>query len=87
MDATFEDAMNQMFMGRAIKGIYEASIQGRQVQGLLEKLGTMVGDIMQVEIDDWPGSNSPTTIKRKGFNDPLFDTGKMLESVKFQIHQ
>ena len=30
--------------------------------------------------------NSPTTIKIKGFNHPLFDTGKMLNSIKWKRH-
>lgn len=88
MTETFEGFANQFQMARGIRAVFMNALQdGRRVQGLLKSLGVTVADIMQVSIDDWPGSNSPSTIARKGKNDPLYDTGKMLESVKFKIHQ
>ena len=29
--------------------------------------------------------NAPLTVELKGFNDPLIDTGKMLDSVEYRV--
>lgn len=88
MHETFEDRMAHFHMARAIRGVFSSAIQdGRLVDRLLKRLGVMVGDMIEVAIIDYPGSNSPTTIARKGFDNPLQDTDKMLNSVKFQIHK
>lgn len=88
MHETFGDQMNQFHMARAMRNIFMMSIKdGRSVDSLLKKLGKMVGDMLEVAIDDYPGHNSPTTIARKGKDDPLRDTDKMINSVKFQIHK
>lgn len=88
MHETFGDRMNQFHMARAMRAVYIAAItDGRAVERLLKKLGQMVGDMLEVAIDDYPGHNSPTTIARKGKDDPLRDTDKMINSVKFQIHK
>jgi len=87
MDNTFEDNMNQFHMIRGIKKVFSAAlVNGRSTQRMLRVLGETIADLMREEIDDYPGSNSPSTIARKGFNDPLYDTGKMLESVRFKIN-
>lgn len=31
-------------------------------------------------------SNAPSTVKRKGFNDPLIDTGTLVKSIAFSIN-
>jgi len=88
MHETFGSNMEQLHIARAMSSIFKATItDGRAVQRLLKDIGKMVGEMLEVAIDDYPGSNSATTIKRKGFNDPLRDTSKMLNSVKFQIHK
>lgn len=87
MDNTFEDNMNQLHMGIGVKKVFIAALtNGRSTQRMLRVLGETIADLMREEIDDYPGSNSPSTIARKGFNDPLYDTGKMLESVRFKIN-
>ncbi len=88
MHETFEGKMEQFHMVKSMKLVFTAALtDGRSTQRLLKNLGTMVGDMLQVAIEDYPGSNSPTTIARKGKDDPLRDTDKMLNSVKFQIHK
>lgn len=88
MHETFGDAMSQFHMARAMRNIAMAAItDGRSVHSLLKKLGKMVGDMLEVAIDDYPGHNSPETIERKGKDDPLRDTDKMINSVKFQVHK
>lgn len=88
MHDTYGAPMNQFHMARSMRAVFIGAItDGRSVDRLLKRLGVMVGDMLEAAIIDYPGSNSPTTIKRKGFNDPLRNTDKMLNSVKFQIHK
>lgn len=88
MQETFGDAMNQLHMAWAFKRIVLSLLtNGRAVPRLLQQLGNDVADMLRVSIEDYPGSNSPRWVRVKGFNDPLFHTGKMLESVKFVIHR
>ena len=49
-------------------------------------LGDVVSnDIRQSIIDfDYP-PNRPSTVKKKGFNDPLIDSGQMAESVRMEV--
>ncbi|WJM55322.1 hypothetical protein QUC26_09290 [Pseudomonas asiatica] len=54
-------------------------------RSIMLTLGKMVADEIKVTIANYPGHNSPSTIARKGFDRPLYDTGKMLESVKFRM--
>lgn len=53
---------------------------------LYSKLGIeLVADLKQV-IEKWSiPMNSPSTVKQKGFNDPLIDTKKMMDSVEYQL--
>lgn len=88
MDNTFEGVMNRFHIERGMKKVFQSALtNGRSTQRLLRVLGDTIADIMRAEIDDFPGSNSAATIARKGFNDPLYDTGKMLASVRFKIYQ
>jgi hypothetical protein len=88
MHETFGGRMEQFHMARAVRNIGMAVFSdGRSVTRLLNQLGEMIKDQLQVAIEDYPGDNSPTTIKRKGKNDPLRDTDKMLNSVKFKINR
>ena len=88
MHETFGDNMGQFHMARAMREVFIAAIKdGRSVERLLKRVGVMVGEMLEVAIIDYPGNNSPTTIARKGFDDPLRDTDRMLNSVKFQVHK
>lgn len=87
MHETFGDRMSQLHITNEIKKVFISAItDGRSVQRMLRQAGHTIASLIEVAIDDYPGSNSPTTIKRKGFNDPLRDTGKMLNSVRFEVH-
>lgn len=89
MHETFGGRNEQLHMAQSMRRVFVANIlDGRSIARLLKATGEMVKDMLQVAIDDYPGSNSASTIKRKGGrNDPLYDTGKMLESVKFKVHR
>lgn len=50
------------------------------------KLAPMVRKDFQEVIEEWSTPpNSPVTIERKGFNNPLIDTGTMHDSVSWMI--
>lgn len=52
------------------------------------KLGPVMVKGLQNEIIAWDTPpNSPQTVEAKGFNDPLINTGKMLESVEFKVER
>jgi len=85
MQDTFESTAAKRIIKHGLRAVFVAAIRGQAIQHKLRELGKQLAECMQAHIDAFPGSNSATTILRKGFNDPLYDTGKMLESVKFQI--
>lgn len=52
----------------------------------LERIGQGAEKILKKEIEDWTTPpNRPLTIKLKGFNDPLIDTGQMLDQVTYRV--
>jgi hypothetical protein len=88
MHETFEGTREQFHFARAMRKVFLAALtDGRGIDRLLKGAGVIMVDVIQASIDDYPGSNSPATIARKGFDDPLRNTDKMLNSVKFKIHK
>ena len=85
MQDTFESTAAERIIKHGLKAVFVAAIKGQAIQHTLRELAKQLAECMQAHIDAYPGSNSAATILRKGFNDPLYDTGKMMESVKFQI--
>ena len=57
---------------------------------VLKKIALDLGDVVANDIRDsiiefdYP-PNRPSTIKQKGFNDPLIDSGQMSESVRMEV--
>jgi hypothetical protein len=50
-------------------------------------LGEYMEESLKQEIVDWSDPpNAPSTIAKKGFNDPLINTGLMLDSVSYRIN-
>ena len=53
---------------------------------LYHKLGPVFVEIMKKEIELWQiPMNAPKTVELKGFNNPLIDTGRMLDSVEYRV--
>lgn len=53
---------------------------------LYNRLGPVFVQMMQKEIENWRiPMNAPLTVELKGFNDPLIDTGKMMDSVNYRL--
>lgn len=56
------------------------------VKGLFEKLGEYCVEDLSDMIRIWTRPpNRPSTIAQKGFNDPLVDSGKMMNSVRMRV--
>ncbi len=72
------------FMQKAAKGI----ANGASAEEVLKQIGVFQKGLIQKEITN--GSfvpNSPATIKKKGSDKPLIDTGRMRQSVNFVIRK
>lgn len=86
MEDTFMAKLNKARIKAGLREVFKAvAFKNGASLNALNKLGNMLIEIMKTTIDDYPGHNSRATIARKGFDDPLYDTGKMLASVKFVI--
>lgn len=70
---------------QAIKSVLDGQSTFKQAY---TKLGPILVKGLQNEIISWDTPpNSPRTVEAKGFNDPLINTGKMLESVDFKVEK
>ena len=70
---------------QAIKSVLDGQATFKQAY---TKLGPVMVKGLQNEIIGWSTPpNSPQTVEAKGFNDPLIDSGKMLESVDFKVER
>lgn len=87
MAPAFLDAHNQAWYSNFIRQAVEAAIHGRPYKPLLQKLGQEMQGVIEVNIDDYPGSNGRAWVAIKGFDDPLLYTGKMLSSVKYKVRK
>ena len=80
------------FTAEYAKAMAEVATQaltlGRGENRLLGNLADLVRKTMQNTIRDWTTPpNSPEWAAKKGRNDPLVDTGKMLNSVKSKVRR
>ena len=56
----------------------------------IKKVMSVLGEYASEDLSDviriWTRPpNAPSTIKKKGFNDPLVETGKMMNSVRWKV--
>lgn len=71
-----------------LKAQEEVLLSGGTARKILETIGIFQKDLMQTEIEQ--GSFAPnkrSTIRRKGSDKPLIDTGQMKNSVNFLIRK
>ncbi|SEP41553.1 hypothetical protein [Pseudomonas sp. Snoq117.2] len=87
MAPSFLNAENYNWYANFITQAVQAAIHGKPVQPILKRLGEEMKGVIQVNIEDYPGSNSRAWVAIKGFDDPLLYTGKMLSSVKYKIRK
>ena len=63
-------------------------INGESAGRILMKIGIFQIDLIQEKITEGSfAPNAPSTIKAKGSSKPLIDTGRMRQSVNFEIKQ
>ena len=63
-------------------------IKGEPADRILKKIGIFQKDLIQEKITEGSfAPNAPSTIKAKGSSKPLIDTGRMRQSVNFEIKQ
>lgn len=74
-------AINHMMMSQK-----DALLSGATAKYILNTVGLFQKDLMQTEIEQGDFvANAPETIRRKGSDKPLIDTGQMKNSVNYQI--
>lgn len=72
--------------------VIQAMFVGSETPPKKEKILKSVGTLIQQEIQEsirtlMTPPNAASTVARKGFNNPLIETGHMLRSVAFQIRE
>jgi len=71
-----------------LKAQEEAFLGGSTARQVLETVGIFQKDLIQTEIEQGEFvANAEATIKRKGSDKPLIDTGQMKNSVNFWIQK
>lgn len=86
MQETLENKTNRATILKYLMEAARATVHNTgNARRILAKLGKVVTEEIKITIANYPGSNSPRTVAAKGFDRPLYDTGKMLESVKFKF--
>lgn len=68
-------------MRKSLLGI----LKGNKASTLLNDLGEMAKSTVEENILNYPGNNSDITIHEKGFDDPLYWSGRLSKSVAFRI--
>jgi hypothetical protein len=63
--------------------------EGMDVEQAMNLMGALIGGDVQLKIRAIAGAggNAPSTIKKKGFDTPLIDTGNMWRSVSFKTEK
>ncbi|MEE4127035.1 hypothetical protein [Pseudomonas viridiflava] len=83
---TLQDRQTRKLLMKGLMAAARATVHNTGgARRILTALGKIVSEEIKVTIANYPGNNSPRTIAAKGFDRPLYETGKMLESVKFKI--
>lgn len=71
----------QIDFGRVMDG----KLSGR---GMLESVGRLATSDIRRAVVNWDTPpNAPRTIAQKGVDDPLVDTGEMLDSIDYQVRR
>lgn len=71
---------------RAIQSAYTEFLKAPSTTKFLKEIGKAHKEVLKKTVIEWASpSNAPITIKRKGFNDPLIHTKKLLNSIDYKI--
>lgn len=81
-----EGYLSNVFMNSMRDDINVKSDAEKQLRNLLTQLGrSAVKEVKNIIKSGSTAPNAPATVKKKGFNHPLFHKGKLLENVNYQI--
>lgn len=70
------------------KGVMLALIFGPEAgAGEYEKAGMIGAASVQKQFGAIPPPNAPSTVRRKGFNSPLIETGSLRSSISYQVRK
>lgn len=59
---------------------------GYHSQAALDGMGALIQGQVRTSIETWSSPmNSPTTVHLKGFNDPLMETGFLVDHVRYKV--
>jgi hypothetical protein len=73
---------------RALRTIAKKGIAGENIVKLLNQLAVVaVGDVKEAILDLQTPPNAPSTIARKDSENPLIDTGLMMQSVTYELRK
>lgn len=83
--STFDEKSNKW--GTLFEGWIDDIVQGElTAEQVYERLGSVIQSDIQMTIRNlYEPSNAPATVKRKGTNNPLIDTGKLRQSVTWKV--
>jgi hypothetical protein len=71
---------------RVIQSAYSEFLKAPSAMKFLKSVGKAHKEILKETVIKWSEpSNAPSTIKRKGFNDPLIHTKKLLKSIDYKV--
>lgn len=85
LDVALEDADAKEKMQKAFKQGYKGT---KDLKGAMEALGAMASSIISeyiVNLREPP--NAPSTIAKKGKDDPLVDTGQLARSITYKVEE
>lgn len=80
---------NRVFLQREVAKVLRLHLSGKApLLSNLAKVGDTLAQRVRDAGENWTNPpNAPSTIKRKGRNDPLTDTGEMLRAVTFRVNR
>lgn len=69
-----------------VKELQNAAERGDRAREAFDKVGAKAVEIVKETITQLSSpANAPSTVDRKGFNDPLVETGSLRDSIKHEV--
>jgi len=76
--------MNQLIR----KGMMKALLSGPEAaQPYYEKAGMIGVAAVKEQFGKIPPPNAPSTVRKKGFNSPLIETGSLMNSISYEVRR
>ena len=79
---------NENKINRFLKSMKQEILHGSSAEEVLKKIGTFQKGLIQEQIVKGSfAPNAESTVRKKGSNKPLVDTGRMRQSVNYVIQK